>query len=223
MPSTDHVEDSELINSIISACHKSSTTKLYRYKWKRFLFYAADKGFDPVNPSLTWVLQYLLHLKRSGLNLSSPCVHLSAIVAHQPPMSPASSFFCHPRLKLFLRGLKNTFPDRKPIPLQWSLSLVLQALQRLPFEPLATIDLRLLTLKTVFPVAIASACRASELCALRCDQPYLQFHRDRVVAYPDITFLPKVVSSFHVSQPIILPAFPPILQQGWKGTCIPWT
>ncbi|KAJ7341015.1 hypothetical protein JRQ81_004661 [Phrynocephalus forsythii] len=70
-PPTDRMEDSELIDSVISACRKAYTTKLYHYKWRRFLFYAADKGFDPINPSLTWVLQYLLHLKWSGLTLSS--------------------------------------------------------------------------------------------------------------------------------------------------------
>ncbi|KAJ7324116.1 hypothetical protein JRQ81_017136, partial [Phrynocephalus forsythii] len=115
-PTTDRVEDHELIESIILSCCKPSTTKLYHYKWRRFSLYAADKGFDPVNPPLTWPLQYLLHLKRSGLTLSSIRVHLSAIVTHQPPSSAASSFFRHPHLKLFLRGLKNTFPRQETYP-----------------------------------------------------------------------------------------------------------
>ncbi|KAJ7308476.1 hypothetical protein JRQ81_009027 [Phrynocephalus forsythii] len=135
-PPAHSVDDGELIESIISACRKPSTTKLYHYKWRRFLFYVADKGIDPINPSLTWILQYLLHLKRSGLTLSSLRVHLSAIVAHQPPVSPASSFFRHPWLKHFLRGLKYTFPDRKPIPPQWSLSLWFSELYSdLPWSP----------------------------------------------------------------------------------------
>ncbi|KAJ7322152.1 hypothetical protein JRQ81_018439 [Phrynocephalus forsythii] len=187
----DGMEDSELLETILNACRKPSTVSQYTYKWRRFLAFADQRGFTPVNPHLTWILRYLLHLKRSGLTMSSLRVHVSAIVAHEPPLSPAASFFRHPRIKLFLRGLNNTFPDRKPIPPQWSLSLVLRAFQRPPFKPLATVNLRLLSLKTAFLVAIASARRASELCTLRCDPPYLQFYPDKVIAYPDITFLPK--------------------------------
>ena len=50
---------------------------------------------------------------------------------------------------------------------------------------------------------------ASELCALGNDEPYLKFHRDKVTLCPDIRFLPKVVSAFHVNQDINLPSFVP--------------
>ena len=74
---------------------------------------------------------------------------------------------------------------------------------------MATCDLKLLSLKTLFLVAITSARRASELAALRADQPFLQFFRDKVVLHTDVSFLPKVVSSFHLSQPLILPTLFP--------------
>ncbi|KAJ7332753.1 hypothetical protein JRQ81_014933 [Phrynocephalus forsythii] len=44
---------------------------------------------------------------------------------------------------------------------------------------MATMDLRLLTFKTSFLLAIASARRVSKLSALRCDPPYLQFYKDK--------------------------------------------
>ena len=95
---------------------------------------------------------------------------------------------------------------------QWSLPLVLHWLTRAPFEPLATVSVHLLSLKTPFLVAITFARRALELAALRVDSPFLQFHSDKVTLFPDVSFLPKVVSHFHLSQPIVLPTFfPPCL------------
>lgn len=67
----------------------------------------------------------------------------------------------------------------------------------------------LLSIKTVFLLAITLAQRAGELAALRADLPYLQFHPHKVTLYPDILFLPKVISDFHLNQLIVLPTFPP--------------
>ena len=61
---------------------------------------------------------------------------------------------------------------------------------------MASTPLKLLSLKTLFLVAIMSAWRANELAALWADAPYVQFHSDRVALYPDVSFLPKVISSF---------------------------
>ncbi|KAJ7342034.1 hypothetical protein JRQ81_008429, partial [Phrynocephalus forsythii] len=133
---TDGLEDSTLIFSIYVAARKPSTRKSYSSKWRRFLHYTSSHSYPHENPPLQVVLLFLLHLKKSGLSMSSLRVFLSAIVAHQPLDSPAATFFRHPHLKLFLRDLKNTFPDRRPFPPQWSLSLVLRALSGPPFEPL---------------------------------------------------------------------------------------
>ena len=67
---------------------------------------------------------------------------------------------------------------------------------------------KLLSLKTAFLMAITSTRRVSELAALRSDFPYLQMHPDNVILYLDIAFLSKVVSDFHINQPIVLPTFP---------------
>lgn len=56
-------------------------------------------------------------------------------------------------------------------------------------------------------VAITSARRARELCALSHEAPFLQFHKEKVTLYTDIYFPSKDVSDFHMSQPIVLPIF----------------
>lgn len=137
-------------------------------------------------------------------------VFFPAIMAHQPEGLEASSFFRNAAVKRFSKGLNNIRPPIKPTTPQWSLTLVLRQLSRLPFEPMATASERLLMLKAAFLVPITSARRATELAALRVDPPFLQFHPHKVTLYPDVTFQPKVVSDFHVRQPIVLPTFFPV-------------
>ena len=80
---------------------------------------------------------------------------------------------------------------------------------RPPFEPMATCDLCLLSFKSLFLVAITLNRRASELAALKSDRLFLQFFKDKVVLHPDISFLPKVVTDFHLNQLLILPTLFP--------------
>lgn len=118
----------------------------------------------------------------------------------------SAALFRHPTLKTFLKGTRNIRP---PLRHSTPLRLVLQRLTCSPFEPMATTSEWLLSLKTIFLVAITSARRAGELTALRADLPYIQFHPHKVILYPDISFLPKVVTDFHMNQPIVLPALSP--------------
>ena len=67
----------------------------------------------------------------------------------------------------------------------WDLSLVLLALTRAPFEPLGKADLKILTFKTVFLLALASGKRRSEIHAWTFDS----FSRKR--DWSEVTFSPK--------------------------------
>ncbi|KAJ1093250.1 hypothetical protein NDU88_006355 [Pleurodeles waltl] len=90
---------------------------------------------------------------------------------------------------------------------QWDLNLVLTFLMCAPFEPFHNCPLRLLTIKTAFLVAITSARRVSELQALSSKPPYLMIYPDKVVLRTRASFLPKVVTPFHLGQNITLPTF----------------
>jgi integrase len=59
----------------------------------------------------------------------------------------------------------------------WDLSLVLRALMEEPFEPVKGPLERILLLKTVFLVALATAQRRSELHALSCEN--ISFNKER--------------------------------------------
>ncbi|XP_042315420.1 uncharacterized protein LOC121926471 [Sceloporus undulatus] len=191
---------------VLRAAQKLSTQRAYRYKWDKFVEFLNDKNILLSLVSLANILEFLMSLSDLGLLLSSIKGYLSAISYHYVSENKPS-LFRDPFVKRFLKGLNKLHPPcSMPAP-AWSLDLVLSKLALKPFEPMATADLRLVTWKTAFLVAIMSARRAGELCALRAD--YLRFHKDKVVLRTDISFLPKVVSPLHTSQDIVLPTLAP--------------
>lgn len=151
---------------------------------------------------------YLLSLSDAGLSHSSIRIHLSAISAHLNCID-GFSVFSHPDLKRFIKGLCHLFPPVKsPIP-SWDLPLVLCKLLGHLFELLAICPMHRLAWKTFFLVAVTSACRVSELAALRHGPPYLPFSEEGISLATDVTFLPKIVSEFHLLADIFLPMFFP--------------
>ncbi|CAJ0929552.1 unnamed protein product [Ranitomeya imitator] len=113
------------------------------------------------------------------------------------------------QVRTFFQGVAHEVPPYKTPLEAWDLNLVLRALQDAPFEPLQEVSLMFLSWKVVFLVAITSIRRVSELAALSCRPPFLRFHQDKVVLRPAPSFLPKVVSSFHINEDIVLPSFCP--------------
>lgn len=154
------------------------------------------------------VLPYLLHLARCGLQFSSIKVHLAAITAYR--RSPTQeSFFRIPVVKDFLEGLRKVYPPTRAPYVPWELNVVLTKLMGPPFEPIHKSTLQHLSWKVAFLVAITSVRRVSELQALCCNVPYTVFHSNRVVLRTHPSFLPKVISDFHINQSITLPTFFP--------------
>lgn len=49
--------------------------------------------------------------------------------------------------------------------------------------------------------------QVGDVCAFRVDPLFTVFHKDKVVLWPDPSFLLKVVLSFYLSQSKILPGF----------------
>ena len=98
-------------------------------------------------------------------------------------------------------------PKRKLLP-NWNLSIVLKALLKPPFEPIATCSLRYLTWKTTFLVALASGRRRSEIHALCFDSDHFKQNQDQTILklYPDPNFVPKNQAANTIASPIRIPA-----------------
>lgn len=156
------------------------------------------------------VLEYLDRLAQvKGLACDTVKVYLTAITRRHAKVKVG-----HQRLKLteldsvqqWLRGLTLTYPMDRPIVPEWSLSLVLSVLKQPPYynKKLSLVELKYLTQRTVFLIALTTARRASEIHALTCRN--IVYSGDRAQLHLDPKFLPKVNSQFHVSQPVYVPS-----------------
>ena len=123
---------------------------------KNFVPWCADKKKSRSSPCpLSQVLSFALSLPRSGLALRTVKAFLRF------PDQP--SLFKSPIVLGVLKGLTHNFPPIPFIMPQLDLNLVLTFFMCYYFEPMHSCPLRLLTLKTIFLVAITSARRVSEL------------------------------------------------------------
>ena len=123
-----------------------------------------------------------------------------------------------PIVRTWLRGLSIQRPPvRSRVP-PWSLELVLAALNQSPFFPLHICDLKHLTLRTVFLLAISSARRASEIHAIKLDS--IVRHASGTTFFTDERFLPKVATEWHVNLPMHVPAIPEEAEPELRKLCV---
>ncbi|CAJ0940690.1 unnamed protein product [Ranitomeya imitator] len=186
------------------SAHKASSASIYHRAWKTFFSWCRLRGHPPLVFSIPCILDFLQSGLDSGLALSSLKGQISALsVLFQRRIA------ANLQVKTFIQGVSHVVPPYR-MPLEtWDLNLVLGVLQEPPFEPLQDVPLSVLSWKVAFLVAVTSIRRVSELAALSCRAPFLAFHQDKVVLRPSPAFLPKVVSSFHLNEDIILPSFCP--------------
>ncbi|KAK0141172.1 hypothetical protein N1851_021814 [Merluccius polli] len=113
----------------------------------------------------------------------------------------------------FLKGAQRLRPPQRSPRASWDLPLVLQVLGKPPFEPLGGSELKWLSMKTAFLLAIASAKRVGELSISR---ECLHWSPDGtgVTLWPNPSFLPKTFSASYVNQPLSLAALTPPTEDG---------
>jgi hypothetical protein len=149
---------------------------------------------------------YLQSLLDNGLLYNTICGHRSAISRYHRGLN-GIKIGDHKRISEFIQGAFNKNPPQRVLVPNWDLSVVLQVLQEPPFEPLEGLDLKLLTFKTVFLVAITSARRVSEIQALGRFSPFARFEKENVCLNTIPGFLSKTANPSHLGQDIILPSF----------------
>lgn len=83
----------------------------------------------------------------------------------------------NPLIKRFLLARERVSPVKTNRFSPWGLSLVLDALTKGPFEPVAQISVKFLSLKMAFLLAITTARRVGDLQALTIKEPFFVAHR----------------------------------------------
>ncbi len=123
-----------------------STRRLYALKWGVFLKWCHQAHIDPYLHRVGF-LSFLQYRLDSGSLPSTLKVYVAAIAAFRSPQG-GQSIGSNAMVVSFLKGARRLHPPRPPSVLPWDLEVVLRALSQPPFEPLTSVGLKELSLRT---------------------------------------------------------------------------
>ena len=193
----------------ITQSRAPSTRRLYASKWSVFSKWCATKNLDPRACGVPRVLSFLQELLEKGRSPSTLKVYVAAIAAFAET-TRGRAMGRNELIIRFLRGARRMNPPRPPSVPSWDLSLVLAALEAFPFEPLESADLKYLSLKTVFLIALSSVKRVGDLHALSVSPACLEFgpNDSKVILRPRHGYIPKAIGTPFRAQVMSLSALP---------------
>ena len=136
---------------------------VYNSKWHIFSKWCWDANFNSVSTTTPILAEFLTHLftveNFAPVTIAGYC---TTVINTLEKVTSSCLYDEHLRTSLL-----NQFEAERPrptcSPLTWDLALVLHVIHGPPFEPLAQAPLWALTCKSVFPTAVATAKRCSEL------------------------------------------------------------
>ncbi len=162
-----------VVNTIASA-RALSTRQAYRLKWNLFVDWCSPRREDPRRWPIAVVLSFLQDGLERRPSPSTLKVYVAAIAAHHDAVD-GKSLGKHDLVIRFLRGARRLNPLRPHLVPSWDLPSVLSALRGAPFEPLQSVELKFLSLKTVLLSALATVKRVGDLQAFSVDDSCLEF------------------------------------------------
>ncbi len=197
-----------VVNTITSA-RALSTRQAYRLKWNLFVDWCSPRREDPRRCPIAVVLSFLQDGLERRLSPSTLKVYVAAITAHHDAVD-GKSLGKHDLVIRFLRGARRLNPPRPHLVPSWDLPSVLSALRGAPFEPLQSVELKFLSLKTVLLSALATVKRVGDLQAFSVDDSCLEFGPadSHVVLRPRPGYVPKVPTMPFRDQVVNLQALP---------------
>ncbi len=197
-----------VVNTIASA-RALSTRQAYRLKWNLFVDWCSPRREDPRRCPIAVVLSFLQDGLERRLSPSTLKVYVAAIAAHHDAVD-GKSLGKHDLVIRFLRGARRLNPPRPHLVPSWDLPSVLSALRGAPFEPLQSVELKFLSLKTVLLSALATVKRVGDLQAFSVDDSCLEFGPadSHVILRPRPGYVPKVPTMPFRDQVVNLQALP---------------
>ncbi|KAI2647369.1 Tyrosine recombinase slr0733 [Labeo rohita] len=194
----DTVDLSGLPQAVIETITQSrapSTRQAYTLRWGLFVDWCASRGEDPQRCPIAVVLSFLQEKLERRLSPSTLKVYVAAIAAYHNAVDGAS-IGKHQLVVRFLRGARRVNPPRLHLVPSWDLSVALRGLRGPPFEPLVSVELKFLSLKTALLTALTSIKRVGDLQAFSVNEACLEFRPadSHVVLRPRPGYVPKVVN-----------------------------
>ncbi len=197
-----------VVETIIQA-RAPSTRQTYALKWSLFATWCSSRREDPRRCTIGVVLSFLQERLERRLSPSTLKVYVAAIAAHHYAVD-GRSLGKHDLIVRFLKGARRMNPSRPPLVPSWDLSIVLSGLQRGPFEPLDSVELKFLSLKTALLTALTSIKRVGDLQAFSVSEECLVFGPvySHVVLRPRPGYVPKVPTTPFCDQVVNLQSLP---------------
>ncbi len=136
-------------------------------------------------------------------------MYLAAIAAHHDAVD-ARFLGKHDLIVRFLKGARRMNPSRLPLVPSWDLSIVLAGLQRGPFEPLNSVELKYLSAKTALLTVLTFIKKVGDLQEFSVSEECLEFGPvySHVVLRPRPGYVPKVPTTPFCDQVVNLQALP---------------
>ncbi len=194
-----------VVETIIQA-RAPSTRQTYALKWSLFATWCSSRREDPRRCTIGVVLSFLQERLERRLSPFTLKVYVAAIAAHHDAVD-GRSLGKHDLIVRFLKGARRMNPSRPPLVPSWDLSIVLAGLQRGPFEPLDSVELKFLS---ALLTALTSIKRVGDLQAFSVSEECLVFGPvySHVVLRPRPGYVPKVPTTPFRDQVVNLQALP---------------
>lgn len=140
----------------IQSARAPATHCAYDGKWRAFEDWCVKVGAVAFHSPVAVILTFVQELLDKGLAFSTVKVYLATILACHIGFNDNTAGQ-QPLICQSMKGARRLRPVSRSLAAPWDLSMVLDALSHLPFEPLEQVNLKMLSFKTALFLALASA------------------------------------------------------------------
>ena len=175
----------------IKQSRRSSTRQMYDARLSIYRSWCDQRQISPHSATVEDVANFLIYVHEiRGGKAATVAGYRSAIATIHDGWR-GTPVGLNKDLSNLIKGIFNSNPEVKPLLPNWDLPTVLWALCEEPFEPINAADIKYVTWKTVFLMALATAARVSELHALSVKETNLRFESGGIRLLPNFQFLSK--------------------------------
>jgi len=172
---------------------RPGTTNLYNCRWKAWHEWCTSKHWDPFDPSVPHVTEFLVYLFETKEMAFSTLKGYSSTICTTLKATCGVDISLNLTLREVLKSFFLERPFSNNTTPKWNLAKVLNSLIKEPYEPLSNASLKHLTWKTTFLLSLASGKRCGELHALT-DTVGHSTNWSRIILRPSPGFLAKTHS-----------------------------
>ena len=182
---------SERAKTFITNSKRESTRKVYDARLTIYRNWCSARSVSPHSIPVSDLAEFFIYLHDVRNCKATTIAGYRSAIASVHKGWHNSTVSNNVSLSNLIKGMFNSNPSVKTLLPNWDLPPVLMSLCDTPFEPLSTCEMKFLTWKTVFLVALATASRVNEIHALSLDSQHLRFEKDGIRLLPNLKFLAK--------------------------------